>query len=127
MQRGTVIDAWRGIGLMMACFALGLRLIVPVGFMPSADGSGGLVICSGGLPAAAAQTPGEPSEPIQLADKVCAFAGQATATPVEAFALSESRTAVYAPPAVRPLRDVIPGRGLAAPPPPAIGPPIVQA
>lgn len=116
--------AWLGLVLALA---LALKLLVPQGWMP---GAGGLVLCSEGMSAQAGpvvhaamggdahKAPGH-----ALPDHPCAFAGLGlAATPV-------LPAATLAPPVVpvaaveRASYVVSVGRGLAAPPPPATGPP----
>jgi hypothetical protein len=126
VQRAAAIDAWRGIALILACLALGLRLVAPAGFMPAADG-GGLVICTGGLPLEASQKPQDPAKPPADSERGCVFASPAAAPPVEAPVIARAAWAEYVAAEFSFARDLAPGRGLAAPPPPAIGPPTVLA
>ncbi|MBV9842223.1 MAG: hypothetical protein JOY99_11970 [Sphingomonadaceae bacterium] len=113
---------------LLAC-ALFLRLLVPQGWMPVARADGGwqITICTGMGPmkmAAAAsgkrshhgQDEGRPDHP-------CAFAGFAAALdlpPLPLVELPEPLRALWLPNLT--LAAAI-GRGLAAPPPPATGPP----
>jgi hypothetical protein len=113
-------------GLTLVALALALRLAVPSGFMVAGDGAGAatLIICTGHGPA---QWPGRaprPDDRSKPADHPCAFAGHATPTPPTPLALiAPSPLAAYAAPPSARLADQRPGLGLAAPPPPAVGPP----
>ena len=120
-----------GVSYVLIALALLVRVLVPPGFMtvPSADGrDGGIIICTGDGPldfagTAFDDTPGETPQKGQTASGHCVFSGCLWAdascarslTPV-VFAL-EADTDVPHPP------GIIPGRGLAAPPMPARGPP----
>ena len=115
--------AWLGTLLALA---IALKLLVPQGWMP--DSRGGLMLCSGKVPVAVpAMTHGghgkHDAPAKQAADHPCAFAGpsMAAAPPVPLAALT-------APPVTSDALPITPfavavGRGLAAPPPPATGPP----
>lgn len=123
---------------MVAAFlALALQLMFPAGFMAAAPGQvhgqiHGLpiVICSaqGQVVADWDQlAPADPGAhkkaPAQKGMASCPFAGHATATNAPApLAVSLPVAFARAPAPSRPS-IVFPGRGLAAPPPPAIGPP----
>jgi hypothetical protein len=116
---------WRSCGLVLVALALALRLAVPSGWMvgSDADGAPQLVICTGhDLPHQAPPTPGH--APKSQDDHPCAFAGHATPTPTTAAA-GPAAPLAYAYPALAPrvVADQTPGRGLAAPPPPQLGPP----
>lgn len=109
-----------------AVIALAFAVIVPPGFMPAraADGVGlAMVICTGHGPlqvgaAGDHQAPAQKSK----AGAACPFAAAATAPPPAAPAIAQGpvRFATSTPFIAG---DQSPGRGLAAPPPPAIGPP----
>jgi hypothetical protein len=108
-----------------AMVALAFAVIVPPGFMPAraADGVGlTVVICTGHGPLqiGAAQ---DHQAPVKKSKAACPFAAAATAPPPTAPAVLQGsvRFAALAPMIVG---DQSPGRGLAAPPPPAIGPPV---
>lgn len=115
---------------LLAFFALAMRVAVPAGWMPTGDF--GLAICTGEGMAAApaawaedwAKRLGKPA-PVKSgkADHPCAFAnaGVALAEPLPAPA-PILLAATDAPARMMP-RALIPGRGLAAPPPPPTGPP----
>ncbi len=111
-----------GALLALALLALIIRVAVPPGFMADPTGGAGLVLCtSHGFPDPGGKTPPASANP----DVPCAFAGHAAAPAPETFRLAVS-AAFEAIPAVQAARpDQTPGRGLAAPPPHAIGPPVL--
>lgn len=123
----TIGRAW-ALGLILACFALGLRLVVPAGFMAGvdADGRPTLVICTAGpgQPAGGHDDHGAP-DPDDTA--ACAFAGAVAGPAPDASSLLTATLAAYVPVAQPLARDLAPGRGLAAPPPPLRGPPLQHA
>jgi hypothetical protein len=113
---------------LLAWMALAMRVLVPAGFMPAATPLGPqIVICTGAGPisvadpAGAAESPGD--ETPKKVDHPCAPAGFAAEAMPETFAFA-SRSVEVSSAAAPPARpDLVPGRGLAAPPPPATGPP----
>jgi hypothetical protein len=116
--------ALRGVLLTLAVMALVMRVAVPQGFMtaPTVQGGLELVICTGHGPLKTGPSaPAEKPRP----EAACAFAGHGAGTAPEPLATVE--TIAFASPA-EPARlvpaDVAPGRGLAAPPPPSLGPPL---
>jgi hypothetical protein len=145
---GAVKQRWDGIRAVcaaLAFLALALQLTFPPGYMMAEPGHGLLVLCP-------AQGPGPDSPSDAMAgmdmagmdmsgtdmaaahDKApaksksmatCPFAGHATgSTPPTPVAVAQSVAFVAAAAPTRPYL-VFPGRGLAAPPPPAIGPPVL--
>jgi hypothetical protein len=123
---------WRRISLMLAALAIVMKVLIPPGFMTAASASGGfpLVLCTGHGPVTLdSPVPGHPAKQVPADkpshDPPCVFAGHGVAAaapsqlnvaPVEFVAYAE------APRVGRPS-DLAPGRGLAAPPLPARGPP----
>jgi hypothetical protein len=132
-------DGVRGVCAALAFLALALQLSFPPGYMMAEPGHGLLMLCP-------AQGPGPDGQSDAMAgmdmsgmdmssahDKApaksksmatCPFAGHATGAPPptpQVVAQSVAFAAEAAP--TRPYL-VFPGRGLAAPPPPAIGPPV---
>ena len=106
---------------VLLILALALRLLAPEGWMPAADG--GLMLCPGAsAPMAMGGHYGSRDHPAQAADHPCAFGQVATAAPPPA-------PVAWFPPPPGPITAIIQrvavtiGRGLAAPPPPATGPP----
>ncbi len=120
-------DGLRGVFLTLAVLALVLKVLVPQGYMVSNKGDGfPLVICTGhGVQTVAGANHDGSKAPLQKkTDAPCAFAGGVTPpAPSQLAVLSEP----YATQADRIVdlrpRDLTPGRGLAAPPPPSQGPP----
>jgi hypothetical protein len=109
------------VGLM--ALALWLKLLVPVGYMPSFDAETGLtlVVCSGSASSSADDPDAPTSSGAQ--HQPCAFMALGAALLPLALLLIV--------PMPRPLArtwprffNVQPGRGLAAPPPPCRGPPL---
>jgi len=86
-------------------------------------GSFPLVICTGHGPL---DLSGK-SDPIHgkksTTDAPCAFSGHVANTPPASFVVSAGVGLVYLAPAMDRWGDLVPGRGLAAPPPPSQGPP----
>ncbi len=115
--------AYQGALLALALLALVMRVAVPQGFMIDPAGQAGLVLCVPGMAGGGDQTdrPGAPG-PVNP-DKPCAFAGYAADIAPDLHFLST--------PAIRQTALLLnltrpeqtPGRGLAAPPPPSVGPP----
>jgi hypothetical protein len=113
-------------GVWLAALALVLQIVVPPGFMAArtASGAPAVVICTGHGPLKGLDD--TPAKPERGGDHLCVFAGHAAAPPPPtSLALTETRVErVEAPVLV--ARDLQPGRGLAAPPPPSRGPPALS-
>jgi hypothetical protein len=116
----------RAAFLTLAFLALLVKVAVPAGFMVAAPGSGSgfpLVICTGHGEIVKTLPDGKGGDSKSKSDAPCAFAGHA-APPTPAVG-PEIASATFAhavePTAIR--FDLVPGRGLAAPPPPSQGPP----
>ena len=109
--------------LVLAFAALALRMAVPAGFMPGAGGS--LVICPGSGPMAmSAHHGGSEHSPTGSGDHPCPFAAIAAPADIrapESVPLLAPRIVATALPARD--HEAVPGRGLAAPPPPSQAPP----
>lgn len=105
-----------------------LRALVPTGWMPSAAPGEIITLCTGGGMVsgwvdAAGKLHTEKQPGTQMADQACAFAGLAMVADVPA-ASAVSPVVFAMARLVTPIDyDVAIGRGLAAPPPPATGPP----
>lgn len=118
------LAAWRGVLLTLAVLALVVRISVPQGYMVQSTsvGSAQLVICTGNGPLKIGhEAPADRSK----SDGACAFAGHGVGAAPEPAPAIEAATFVrptQAEPAVP--ADLTPGRGLAAPPPPSLGPPL---
>jgi len=117
--------------LLLLVAALLVRSIAPEGWMPVVNAAGGIeiTVCNGTGPDDAMvlspdgklhhKGPGKN----QSGDHACAFSGLGIAdAPPTLVALSAPIFAPGAAPTLDPI-DAFPGRGLAAPPPPATGPP----
>lgn len=113
--------------LALVAFALLIRLLVPAGWMPAAEGGYAITLCtSQGLTTAWVDEQGRihKGEPGKAGvDHPCLFAGFAAAldAPLLAGALVAPLPAAILPPIAHVTVAI--GRGLAAPPPPATGPP----
>ena len=116
--------------LMLLVGALLAHCLTPDGWMPVANADGGIVvaICDGHGPGANITIPlgkAHHKDPVngQGSDHPCAFSGIgiADAAPPLPVAAAPQRSVIALPG----LPDAVaaPGRGLAAPPPPATGPP----
>ena len=137
MKRGRLFLApWARIATAMAVIAVGVRLLVPVGFMLDTPNRAGalpaLVICTGhGALTVAVDADGRPADPHRgpapagAEDHTCAFA--AAAVTYVAPVLEDLAAPPTGADAERPLLPVSqrPGLGLAAPPPPTTGPPSI--
>ena len=128
------MSRWSRRAFLFAAFlALVLQLMVPAGFMIAApDHAGGfpIVICSAQGQTVvdwAAVSPGSDAHKSKAPAKSmagCPFAGHATAAEAPTpGAIAVPAAFTHAAPTGR-AYAVFPGRGLAAPPPPAIGPPL---
>lgn len=125
-------DARRRLGwLLLLVAALLARSVAPEGWMPVVNAAGGIeiTVCNGTGPddnmvlspdgKLHHKAPGRS----QAGDHACAFSGLGIAdAPPTLVALAAPIFASEATPTLDPI-DAVPGRGLAAPPPPATGPP----
>jgi hypothetical protein len=122
--------------MTLAVLAIALKVLVPPGYMiagPADGASFPLVLCTGHGPLtvdsaklfggadAGKKAPGEKSPH----DSPCAFAGHGAAAPAPHAHVFETIAYVAYERALQPpiRRGIAPGRGLAAPPLPARGPP----
>jgi hypothetical protein len=117
--------------LLILC-ALAVRLVIPAGWMPSAERSFAVTVCTGvNMSTVWIDTKGkihkaDPAKHKSYDHEPCAFAGTAMAadTPSSPVALpmvqdvSDRLVMATTPASI--------GRGLAAPPPPSTGPPILS-
>lgn len=113
----------------MILLALALRVIIPSGFMPSSERGFALTICTGmdtqtvWMDKSGKLYKEDPSKGKSVGHQPCAFAG----TAMVADFLATGSCVALAPVAlaipVFAKREISVGAGLAAPPPPAIGPP----
>ena len=121
-KRGFARELWGALALFALVFGLG----VPQGFMLAATALGPtIVICTGHGAVVAKIDHGAPAQaPKGKPGPLCPFAGHGGApTPPTSLAVAQARFERFVDPALK-LADVSPGRGLAAPPPPAQAPPI---
>ena len=120
---------FRNLAAAMILLALALRVIIPSGFMPSSERGFALTICTGmdtqtvWMDKSGKLHKEDPSKGKSVEHQPCAFAGAAMAADVLSadFQVAMAPVALAIP--VFAKREVSVGSGLAAPPPPAIGPP----
>lgn len=115
----------RLLGLWLAVLVLAGRLAVPTGWMPASDRSFSLMLCQGGtmqMTVAHDGTHHDAPEQAQPCDFALAAAGRPAvpASDISAQALLTAAALLLPFPAA-----IVPGRGLAAPPPPSRGPPAI--
>ena len=109
--------------------ALAMRVIIPSGYMPSSERGFALTICAGmdtqtvWMDKSGKLHKEDPSKGKSVEHQPCAFAGSVIAAdfPANSLQIAMPPVALVAP--VFAKREVSIGAGLAAPPPPAIGPP----
>jgi hypothetical protein len=110
----------RRSALLVALAAMVLRALLPAGMMVAPE-SGKIVICTG---RGAVERPvDQPGKPTKAAAGICLFAAQASAAPPPSLAVVTLTGPVLAEATIGRPQAIIPGRGLAAPPPPAQAPP----
>ena len=109
--------------------ALAMRVIIPSGYMPSSERGFALTICAGmdtktvWMDKSGKLHKEDPSKGKSVEHQPCAFAGAAITADFPATALRIDMAPVALAIPVFAKREVSVGAGLAAPPPPAIGPP----
>jgi hypothetical protein len=114
------------VAAFLAAIALVFQIGIPFGFMPARTESGlAIVICTGHGPLLAhPDEHGQPGKaPAQSERGMCVFAGHAGVAPPPAPVVLSQSAIVHPAEASSPALDLLPGRGLAAPPPPSRGPP----
>ena len=120
---------FRNIAAAMILLALALRVIIPTGFMPSSERGFALTICTGmdtqtvWMDKSGKLHKEDPSKGKSVEHQPCAFAGTAMAADVLSADFQVAMAPVARATPVFAKREVSVGSGLAAPPPPAIGPP----
>ena len=120
---------FRNLAAALIVLALALRVIIPSGFMPSSERGFALTICTGmdtqtvWMDKSGKLHKEDPSKGKSVEHQPCAFAGAAMAADVLSadFQIALAPVALAIP--VFAKREISVGSGLAAPPPPAIGPP----
>lgn len=116
----------RWLALALLSLTLAMRIAVPDGTMLVRDAHGAaIVICTIDGPMTV-NLPADPSAPSpDHRDDQCAVNAVPGATPLAPPAILPAHAFAYpAPQATTAASDLIPGRGLAAPPPPLRGPPL---
>jgi hypothetical protein len=120
---------FRNLAAVLIVLALALRVIIPSGFMPSSERGFALTICTGmdtqtvWMDKSGKLHKEDPSKGKSVEHQPCAFAGAAMAADVLSADLQVAMAPVALAIPVFAKREVSVGAGLAAPPPPAIGPP----
>ena len=123
----AILASHRPVAALLLALALWMRLVVPDGYMIGADTGGRLPvieICTGhGAAHIADPTGKKQSDHAPAADHICAFAAASAA--VDLIAPLQSIVSPTSSPASASAKipAALPGRGLAAPPPPKTGPP----
>jgi hypothetical protein len=121
-------EAARRWAVGLALLALFLQGVTPAGFMLARDdGRATIVICTGhGAATSLADLAGHPAKsPKSQTDAPCAFAGHGVAASPPLAALIARPIGRRSAPLAAARFDLTPGRGLAAPPPPSQGPPLL--
>jgi hypothetical protein len=112
--------------LILALLALWMQVLVPAGFMVSTtDGNPNIVICTGHGALDLADHDHSGKAPQSKADAPCVFAGHGLATETPEPMRVAAPVYAYAASPAPAFEQSAPGRGLAAPPPPSRGPPLV--
>lgn len=120
---------FRNMAAALIVLALAVRVVIPSGFMPSSERGFALAICTGmdtqtvWMDKSGKLHKEDPAKGKSVKHQPCAFAGVAMAgnAPTEATFIAMPPVATAIP--VFSMREISVGHGLAAPPPPAIGPP----
>jgi hypothetical protein len=110
-----------------AVLALLVQALLPQGYMFSATSGAppSLVICTGHGPLVLSVDHGAPAKPAKSShDAPCIFAGHGPLVAAAPTLLQRSLKVSFLEPAVARPYDLLPGLGLAAPPPPSQGPPL---
>ena len=122
----TLSPAWRRVCMTLAVLALVIKVAVPAGYMveTTADGAPVMVLCTA-QGAVMVEGYGAPARPSQAThDAPCAFTGHGAAfVATGPLTVGAVEHVAYARLALAPAIEAVPGRGLAAPPLPARGPP----
>lgn len=129
MRQGQIIK--RQFMLVMLVMALAVRILIPAGWMPDATQAFAIKICTGvGMQSVWIDKKGalhksDPAKHKNADEQPCAFAGMGMAadlaTKYPAAILAQAAKEAIS--ATQPAANI--GHGLAAPPPPATGPPIL--
>jgi hypothetical protein len=109
--------------------ALAVRVVIPSGFMPSSERGFALTICTGmdtqtvWMDSKGKLHKEDPSKGKSVEHSPCAFAGAAVADTVRTAHFESALSHITSAVTVFSASEVSVGTGLAAPPPPATGPP----
>ena len=123
IRSGSTNGGRRGF-IVLAALALLMQLLVPQGFMVRADAADpGLVICTGHGAFVVADRRHPVKAPKPGGDAPCGFAAHGATAPQPPVVVATLSFVAAPQAALLRLRDLAPGRGLAAPPPPSHGPP----
>jgi hypothetical protein len=120
---------FRNVAAALIVLALALRVVIPSGFMPSSERGFALTICTGmdtqtvWMDKSGKLLKEDPSKGKSVEHQPCAFAGATMASDLPAGDFTIALAPFAATAAVFAAMEVSVGNGLAAPPPPAIGPP----
>jgi hypothetical protein len=121
----------RNFAALCVLLALAVRVAIPSGWMPSSEKAFALTVCTGmdvqtvWLDKDGALHKEDPSKGKAVDHAPCAFGGAAGALETPATMSLATLQPVHSEPMPFASITVSVGRGLAAPPPPAIGPPIL--
>jgi len=118
--------AWRNVALTLTILALALKVLVPPGFMMADAGAPfPITICTGHGPLILASGDAKaPKAPTHKTDAPCTGAGNVTPpNPTLVTGLGEPYLWTAPILGAGSVLDIVPGRGLAAPPPPSHAPP----
>lgn len=128
---GVTVPSIRTIAAALIVLAMAVRVIVPSGFMPSAERGFALVVCTGTdtqtvwLDKAGKLHKEDPSKGKSVERQPCAFASVVSLAARPMAPTSTALAPVQWAHPLFPSREFTIGTGLAAPPPPAIGPPLL--
>lgn len=116
-----------GLWLVLAMLAVCLRILAPSGYMTTPDQPFALVICTGEGALNLTSDPSHQDHGAPQSHAPCAFAGLGVATaPPEPLAAPAPVVFALAAEPIALQASLRPGQGLAAPPPPATGPPTLS-
>lgn len=114
------------LAAFFAVLAVVVQIVVPPGFMVARlGGAPAIVVCTGHGPLMAMPDGGSKPNKSPATDQghMCVFAGHGAMGPPPAVLAPIQAWVDYVVPPAALIRDLRPGRGLAAPPPPSRGPP----
>jgi hypothetical protein len=123
------LSPFRNISAALILLALAVRVLVPSGWMPSNERSFALTICTGmdiqtvWMDSKGKLHKDDPANGKSVEHAPCAFAADNVASASAQFDIPAALPHIALAVPVFAAREVAVGTGLAAPPPPAIGPP----